>query len=312
MVVAVITPTRDRAHMIEKTIYSVRWQTYGNHIHLIVDDGSSDRTKELVEFHSKEDPRIVYARREKPKGEKLTASNAINHGFNMLLDESTIKYFTVLHSDDLLTENSISQRIKKIKENPEYALAFGNICNIDENYRIIRESSGFDFPDAETLYERTRISRSFPHHTILFSKDILKETGFYDSRIGYGEDCDMSLRLIKTVIETGSGIEYIDDFLTYYMTHQDSISGIYRKNGWDKIDNKFLDIKHSESDFDYYMKIAKRFTKRLIKRPHSFLPESVKKVLRPVRDRFLRNEKKPYRDEFLERISAIRSGYWDS
>ena len=96
------------------------------------------------------------------------------------------------------------------------------------------------------------------------------------------------------------------------MTHQDSISGIYRKNGWDKIDKKFLDIKHSESDFDYYMKISKRFIKRIVKRPQSYLPESIKKVLRPARDMFLRNGKSPYRDEFLEKISKARSDFWET
>ena len=312
MDVAVITPAYNRCgnrerSLLEKTIYSVRWQTYGKHIHLIVDDGSTDRTKELVEFHAREDPRIIYARRNKPKGEKLTASNAINFGFDMLMNESRIKYFTVLHSDDLIAEKSVEERAEELKSG-RCGLVFGNQYSIDDIYRIINEVRDFEFSDKKRLYEITKISRRFPHTTLMFSKDMLKEVGFYDERVGFGEDCDMSLRLIKAAIESGSDIEYIDKFLAYYMLHDDSITGLYKKHGWDKNDMKFVDIKNSESMLDYYMKLAKRF----IRKPHSYLPESVKKVLRPVRDRFLRNGKSPYRDEFLEKISKARSDFWET
>ena len=64
----------------------------------------------------------------------------------------------------------------------------------------------------------------------------------------------MTLRMIKTCMDNGVDISYINNFLVYYMMHDDSVTGVYKKNGWHKNDMKFVDRKNSESAYDYYMK----------------------------------------------------------
>ena len=58
--VSVITPAYNCAQFIGKTIESVQAQTYDNWEMLIVDDCSTDNTREVIESYSKEDPRVRY------------------------------------------------------------------------------------------------------------------------------------------------------------------------------------------------------------------------------------------------------------
>ena len=58
--VSVITPAYNCAKYIGKTIESVQAQTYDNWEMVIVDDCSTDNTREVVESYSKDDPRVRY------------------------------------------------------------------------------------------------------------------------------------------------------------------------------------------------------------------------------------------------------------
>ena len=68
--VSIIIPTFNRAHLLGETLNSVINQTYSNWECIVVDDGSSDYTEQLMEFYIQKDPRIIFVRRpdNRPKG----------------------------------------------------------------------------------------------------------------------------------------------------------------------------------------------------------------------------------------------------
>ena len=63
--VSVIIPTYNRAHLIERSLKSVLNQTYRNFEVIVVDDASTDNTKDIVEVERDKDPRIKYVLNEK-------------------------------------------------------------------------------------------------------------------------------------------------------------------------------------------------------------------------------------------------------
>ena len=77
--VSIIIPTYNRAHFIGETLESVLAQTYHNWECIVIDDGSTDYTDELMEFYCEKDSRIQYYHRpsHKPKG----ANACRNYGF---------------------------------------------------------------------------------------------------------------------------------------------------------------------------------------------------------------------------------------
>ena len=90
--ISVTLPTYNRAYILPKAIDSVRAQTYTNWELIIVDDGSTDNTEEIINTYRRADPRIRYAKHETNKG--LAASR------NTGVRESRGSYIANLDSDD--------------------------------------------------------------------------------------------------------------------------------------------------------------------------------------------------------------------
>ncbi|WP_372938266.1 glycosyltransferase family 2 protein, partial [Seonamhaeicola sp.] len=79
--VSIIIPTYNRAHLIGETLDSVLAQTYTHWECIVVDDGSSDHTSQVVATYCKNDARFQYHQRplDRPKG----ANACRNYGFEL-------------------------------------------------------------------------------------------------------------------------------------------------------------------------------------------------------------------------------------
>lgn len=108
---SIIIPTYNRAHLLSKTINSLISQTYKNWECIIVDDVSTDDTRNLVEKYSKSDSRFQFHVREKnPKG--------ASHCRNIGLENAKGDYIIFLDSDDMLLDFCIEKRLDYINKNP--------------------------------------------------------------------------------------------------------------------------------------------------------------------------------------------------
>lgn len=106
--VSIITPSWNSEKYIEKTIESVRNQTYTNWEMLIVDDCSSDKTVEIVEEISKADPRVKILRQNTNGG----AAKARNRS----LREASGRYIAYLDADDIWKPTKLEKQIKFMQE----------------------------------------------------------------------------------------------------------------------------------------------------------------------------------------------------
>ncbi|ANW96312.1 hypothetical protein AXE80_08485 [Wenyingzhuangia fucanilytica] len=99
--VSIIIPTYNRAHLIGETLDSVIKQTYLNWECIVVDDGSTDNTIEVLKEYTDKDSRIQYHHRpkERPKG----ANACRNYGFELSKGE----YIMFFDSDDLMLNQKV-------------------------------------------------------------------------------------------------------------------------------------------------------------------------------------------------------------
>ncbi|WP_370479358.1 glycosyltransferase family 2 protein [Tamlana flava] len=112
--VSIIIPTYNREHLIGETLDSVLAQTYTNWECIVVDDGSTDNTEDVVATYANKDIRFHYYQR--PNDAIKGASSCRNYG----LYKAKGHYVIFLDSDDVLLNICLRSRIQKIKETKEH------------------------------------------------------------------------------------------------------------------------------------------------------------------------------------------------
>jgi len=112
ILISIIIPTYNREHLIGNTLKSLVNQTYQNWECIVVDDGSTDNTKNIIESYRNNDNRFSFYKREiLPKG--------ASHCRNIGLSKAKGQFVVFLDSDDELLEFCLENRIKKSIQFPE-------------------------------------------------------------------------------------------------------------------------------------------------------------------------------------------------
>ena len=140
MNIAILTPTYNRAHTLNRCFESLCNQTCKEFIWVIIDDGSTDNTKEVINEFLEESPfEIIYKYKE--NGGKHTA---LNVGVDIIDTELTF----IVDSDDILTPDAIEtiyENWKKIKSK--------NLCGISFLRGYSKDKViGSLFPKNNTIY----------------------------------------------------------------------------------------------------------------------------------------------------------------
>lgn len=115
-VVSILTPSFNREDLVAETLESVIAQTWPHWEMLVVDDGSSDRTKDVVAEYAARDSRIrLFDRTWQPKG----ACTCRNEGVSMCGGD----YVMFLDTDDIIEPFCLENRVKAMESDPELDFA---------------------------------------------------------------------------------------------------------------------------------------------------------------------------------------------
>lgn len=117
--VSVIIPTYNRADFIEKAIQSVLNQTYSNFEIIVVDDGSTDSSAQIIQKLAEKDHRIRYYKLEVNSG----VSIARNTGISLVRG----KYIAFLDSDDIALPIWLETGVHFMEQNPQAVVGFTNL-----------------------------------------------------------------------------------------------------------------------------------------------------------------------------------------
>ena len=131
--VSVVIASYNHEKYVAETIESVLNQTFQDFEIIITDDGSSDKTVEMIKQFS--DPRINLFVFEKNKG----ACSALNNS----IINSKGKYIACLNSDDSWELNKLEKQVKFLDENPDIGAVFTNAKIIDENGKDFENKNHF-------------------------------------------------------------------------------------------------------------------------------------------------------------------------
>jgi glycosyltransferase involved in cell wall biosynthesis len=197
-VFTVIIPTYNRADLLPRAIRSVLGQTLEDFELIVVDDGSTDDTRVVVEQFN--DPRIHYVYQD-----NRGVSAARNAGAN----EAHGRYLTFLDSDDEALPKWLERFAEMLQETDTWVACCG-IYRIDsqrEEVATLPAESGPAFDHQQCLF----LAGSFALETELFGA-----LGGYVEDLGYAENTELALRLVPYCVHRGADIASIQEPLCRY------------------------------------------------------------------------------------------------
>ncbi|WP_299238823.1 glycosyltransferase family 2 protein [Sulfurihydrogenibium sp.] len=249
--VTICIPAYNHERYVGQTIQSVIDQTYENIELIIINDGSKDKTNEVIRKYipecEKRFVRFEYRNREN-KGLSATLNEAV--------DWAKGKYFSPIASDDVLLKDKISVLVDKLESlDDSYAAAFGNAIFIDENGKEIyldpitltptSKEKGFNlFLDFHTSYRdfdykdpnlfgsyKTLLAGNYlPAMSCIIKLENIREVGAWTEGNTL-EDWEMWLKLSKKY-----KFAYVDKPVALYRWHAtNSVKVMAKKTHYDAI-----------------------------------------------------------------------------
>jgi len=185
--VSVVIPTYNRAHIVGRAIRSVLSQTYHSFEIIVVDDCSTDNTKDVVKDFN--DQKVKYIKHEKNRG----PSAARNTGIKASIGE----YIGFLDSDDEWFPEKLDKQVSKFQELPDTVgvIYCGALIISDETGQVLRTripefKGNVYFPALRGLY----VGGSC---VSLIRKECFQKVGIFDEALITAEDWEMSVRIAK-------------------------------------------------------------------------------------------------------------------
>ncbi len=189
-IVSVIIPTYNRAHLIGRAIQSVLNQTYQDLEVIVVDDGSTDNTEEIVKNFS--DFRIRYLRHEENRG----AAAARNTG----IKAARGKYIAFQDSDDEWLPEKLEKQMKVFVNAPEkVGIVYTDMWRITKNKRKYYFSSPMITPEDRIIYKQALDYKvmNIGIGTAVVKREVFKKVGMFDGKFPRFIDLEFFIRVSK-------------------------------------------------------------------------------------------------------------------
>ena len=201
--VSLITPTFNQSEYLAETIESVLGQDYPNIEYIVIDDGSTDDTVDLMQRYS---TRLKF-QSHKNMGQAAT----LNKGWN----QSNGIYIGYLSSDDILYPGAISELVAKLSSNADIVVAYPNCDLINPKSEIVKRnvSRPFDYENL-VVHQECYIGPG-----ALFKRSVYERAGGWKTDLRLAPDREFWMRVGKY-----GRFEMLMGSLAGYRMHPKSIS----------------------------------------------------------------------------------------
>jgi len=200
--VSVIVPTYNRAALLPRALRSVLEQDFADIEVIVIDDGSTDNTPQVVAQFN--DERIRY--------QSLGANRGIGYARYVGVEAARGEFLAMMDSDDVWTPGKLSLQLRAFEQFPNVELTFGDYWNVN----LVTGERSFGFTQTQRGLETLEVSQlsteldfwyilrgmpeamlimsfvAFP--TIMFSREIITRVGNFNPGLKAAEDLEFVWR----------------------------------------------------------------------------------------------------------------------
>lgn len=206
--VSVIISTYNGERHLVASIDSITNQTFLDFELIIVNDGSSDRTKDLLQ--TVHDRRIKVLTNNQNRGIAFSQNRAIG--------AASGEYLALMDHDDISLPHRLQTQVNFLDQHPEVGMLSSNSWNIDSDDLVKSEAK---YPTNEVEFAWNTLILGCPniHTTLMIRRSALNRIGGYDTGLRFACDYDLISRLILT-----TRVVNIEEPLVKWREHSSSVS----------------------------------------------------------------------------------------
>lgn len=215
--VSVVIPLYNKQASIANTIESVLGQTIGDFEIVVVDDGSTDNSLEIVQRFFDDRIQVIHKK-----------NGGVSSARNVGIRAAKGDYIALLDADDVWDRDYLKEQLRMVSDFPDCYMWGINYAET-VNGEVVRDvptglPKGYRGIVADYFRIEGRISDLFCSSSVLIKKEAFDKVGFFDERIRYAEDSDMWFRIIARF-----KVAFYDRYMVFYRFDAENRAQVQRR-----------------------------------------------------------------------------------
>jgi len=234
--VTVLMPVYNAEKYLSEAVDSILGQTFSDFEFLIIDDGSSDNSIDIIRSYN--DARIRLVR----NGQNLGISKTLNKGIELASAELIAR----MDADDISLPERLRKQFNFMTKNPQYALVSSNVKEISECGKTLT----FYERDTKLFYFNLTFYCWIYHPSVMYRKEAVQDVGMYPD--AFSED----FRLWSKLIRKYRIFNLQDILLKYRITSQSTSISVYADEYSESSMKQMIDNLKYYAGEDYALPVA--------------------------------------------------------
>lgn len=250
--VSVVMTAYNTEEYIDEAIQSILNQTYTNYEFIIIDDGSTDHTLDIIMKYAKKDDRIIVITRK-----NIGLAQSLNDGVRIARGE----YIARMDSDDVCAPERFEKQVNYLNEHPDVFMLGTNYYTIYSDELSVEcrkkyegsQKRGKVKIDDSNVFLSISESQKFMHPSVMVKKEFYEISGLYKDYMS--EDIEITFRAVAK----GLRVAKLEDELYGYRAREDSKSYVESRKGQSagiinaKLDWLFTNLDENIHNVRYYI-----------------------------------------------------------
>ena len=186
--VSVVMSVYNGERLLRQAVESILNQTFPDFEFIVVDDGSTDGTAEILSGYAKADPRLCVVTQE---------NRGLIRSLNRAIGMARGEYIARMDADDISMPERLAVQVHWLDTHPQIAVLGTRYDEIDEDGRVVRRGNRYG---GSTLVERALLqgnSSVFSHGSVMLRRTCFERMGGYREQFKHAEDYDLWLRMAE-------------------------------------------------------------------------------------------------------------------